>query len=53
MSWTFLLKVWPLFRCSCMAAFGCSLRPEVRLPQNQMMWLLYLGGRTIRRRVTV
>jgi RHS repeat-associated protein len=25
-SWTFLLKVWPLFRCSCMAAFGCSLR---------------------------
>jgi hypothetical protein len=26
MSWTFLLKVWPLFRCSCMAAFGCSLR---------------------------
>src|SRR6266851_295368 len=27
MSWTFLLKVWPLFRCSCMAAFGCSLRP--------------------------
>ena len=28
MSWTFLLKVWPLFRCSCMAAFGCSLRPD-------------------------
>ena len=26
MSWTFLLKVWPLFKCSCMAAFGCSLR---------------------------
>jgi hypothetical protein len=26
MSWTFLLKVWPLFRCLCMAAFGCSLR---------------------------
>jgi hypothetical protein len=26
MSWTFLLKVWPLFRCSRMAAFGCSLR---------------------------
>ena len=26
MSWTFLLKVWPLFRCSCMAVFGCSLR---------------------------
>src|SRR5256886_17405152 len=26
MSWTILLKVWPLFRCSCMAAFGCSLR---------------------------
>ena len=29
MSWTFLLKVWPLFRCSPMAAFGCSLRLEV------------------------
>src|SRR5438132_10202168 len=26
MSWSILLKVWPLFRCSCMAAFGCSLR---------------------------
>ena len=26
MSWTFLLKVWPLFKCSSMAAFGCSLR---------------------------
>ena len=26
MSWTFLLKVCPLFRCSPMAAFGCSPR---------------------------
>jgi hypothetical protein len=26
MSWTFLLKVWPLFRRSSMAAFECSLR---------------------------
>src|ERR1700722_10209938 len=31
MSWTFLLKVWPLFRCSRMAAFGCSLRPKALL----------------------
>src|SRR5438132_10607166 len=30
MSWSILLKVWPLFRCSCMAAFGCSLRSNQR-----------------------
>jgi hypothetical protein len=34
MSWTFLLKVWPLFRCSCMAAFGCSLRHTERGRSN-------------------
>ena len=35
MSWTFLLKVWPLFRCSRMAAFGCSLRYSVLCEDEQ------------------
>src|SRR5260370_35196435 len=44
MSGTFLLKVWPVFRCSCMAAFGCSLRAELSASIRQSLTHKFVVG---------